>query len=57
MNNGANTFSFNEEARYQPYVVKGLVAKVRPGNPDNDFSQPGTLFRKVMDDKMKKNTI
>lgn len=38
-------------------MVTGLVAKVRPGNPDNDFLQPGTLFRKVMDDQMKKHTI
>jgi catalase len=57
MNNGKNTFTFNEDARYSPYIVTGLVARVRPGNLDNDFSQPGTLFRKVMCDQMRKNTI
>jgi catalase len=57
MNNGHNTFSFNEDARYSPYVVTGLVARVRPGNPDNDFAQPGTLFRKVMCEQSRKNTI
>lgn len=57
MNNGSNTFKFNEEARYKPYVVQGLVAKVRPFHPEDDFSQPGTLFRKIMDDQMRQNTI
>ncbi len=38
-------------------MVTGLVTRVRPGNPDNDFLQPGTLFRKVMDEKMRKSTI
>jgi catalase len=57
MNNGGNTFTFNEDARYAPYKVTGLVARVRPGTPDNDYAQPGTLFRKVMCDQAKKNTI
>ena len=56
-NNGANTFSFNSDARYSPYKVTGLVARVRPGHPDQDFEQPGVLFRKVMCDTMRKNTI
>lgn len=29
---------------------------MRPGHPDRDFEQPGTLFRKVMCDQMRKNT-
>ena len=33
MNNGENTFKVNEDARYKPYVVQGLVAKVRPFHP------------------------
>lgn len=57
MNNGQNTFKFNEDARYKPYVVQGLVAKVRPWNPDDDFSQPGTLFRTVFDNEMREHTI
>ena len=56
-NNGANTFRVNEDARYKPYVVQGLVAKVRPFHPEDDFSQPGTLFRKIFDDQMRTNTI
>lgn len=55
--NGKNTFAFNEDARYKPYVVTGLVAKIKPQHPNDDFSQPGVLFRKVMCDKMRKNTI
>jgi catalase len=57
MNNGENTFKFSEDARYKPYVVQGLVAKVRPWHPEDDFSQPGTLFRTVFDDQMRQNTI
>jgi catalase len=56
-NNGKNTFAFNEDARYKPYVVQGLVAKVRAFHPEDDFSQPGTLFRKVFDDTMREHTI
>jgi catalase len=57
MNNGKNTFKFNEEARFKPYIVQGLVAKVRPWHPEDDFSQPGTLFRTVFDETMRKKTI
>ena len=53
MNNGKNTFLFNEDARYKPYVVQGLVAKVRAFHPEDDFTQPGTLFRKIFDDQMR----
>lgn len=56
-NNGKNTFSFNEDARYKPYVVTGLVQRFKPNHPNCDFAQPGTLFRKVMCDQMRKNTI
>lgn len=33
------------------------MAKVKPFHPEDDFSQPGTLFRKVFDDQMRTNTI
>ena len=56
-NNGQNTFTFNQDARYKPYVVQGLVAKVRPWHPEDDFAQPGTLFRKIFDDSMREKTI
>lgn len=53
----SNTFKFNSEARYEPYRVTGLVARHKPAHPNCDFSQPGTLYRKVFDDNMKKNTV
>jgi len=37
--------------------VTGLVARHKPNHPNCDFQQPGTLFRKVMNDTMKRNTI
>jgi catalase len=57
MNNGKNTFNFNEEGKYSPYRVTGLVARHKPNHPNSDFAQPGVLFRKVMCDKAKRNTI
>ena len=57
MNNGQNTFSFNQDARYKPYIVTGLVARIRPDYPNDDFTQPGTLFRRVFDDTMRTNTV
>lgn len=53
----SNTFAYNTEARYEPYRVTGLVARHRPAHPNCDFAQPGILFRKVMCDTMKQNTI
>ena len=57
MNNGQNTFKVNSDVRYKPYVVQGLVAKVRPWHPEDDFKQPGTLFRTIFDEEMRKHTI
>ena len=55
--NKANFFSFNQEARYEPYRVTGLVARHKPNHPNCDFAQPGALYRKVMCDVGKQNTI
>lgn len=48
---GVNTFAVDKDARFEPYRVTGLVARHRPNHPNCDFSQPGTLFRKVMTDR------
>lgn len=53
----SNTFIFNKDARYEPYRMTGLVARHRPNHPNDDFTQPGILFREVMNDEAKKNTI
>ena len=55
--NRTNTFLFNKDARYEPYRVTGLVARHRPNHPNDDFTQPGILFRKVMDEKGRQATI
>lgn len=56
-NKGGNTFTFNSEARYEPYKVTGLVARHKPNHPNCDFSQPGTLYRKVFDNVMRDHTV
>ena len=52
-----NTFLFNKDARYEPYRVTGLVARHRPNHPNDDFTQPCILFRKVMDENARQATI
>lgn len=37
--------------------MTGLVARHRPSHPNCDFSQPGTLFRKVMSDRDREHTV
>ena len=37
--------------------MTGLVARHKPNHPNCDFSQPGTLFRKVFDSTMRDHTI
>jgi len=54
---GTNTFGFNKEARYEPYRVTGLVARHKPNHPNCDFKQPGNLFRKVLKEESRKNSI
>ena len=36
--------------------MTGLVARHKPNHPNSDFAQPGTLFRKVMDEQMRQHT-
>lgn len=55
--NRTNTFLFNKDARYEPYRVTGLVARHKPNHPNDDFTQPGILFRKVMDEPARQATI
>ena len=37
--------------------MTGLVARHKPGHPNCDFAQPGTLFRKVFDNTMREHTF
>lgn len=37
--------------------MTGLVARHRPNHPNDDFTQPGILFRKVMDENARLATI
>jgi catalase len=54
---GQNTFNVDKNAAYEPYRITGLVARHKPGHPNCDFSQPGTLFRKVMSQKDREHTV
>ena len=37
--------------------MTGLVARHKPNHPNCDFSQPGTLYRKVFDNTMREHTV
>ena len=50
-------FEANKNTIYQPYLVQGLVAKMKPNRPEDNFSQPGTLFRKVISEEMREHVI
>jgi len=53
LNYEPNSFSAYREDREQatsPYKVTGLVQRYTPRHPNDDFAQPGALFRKVMKD-------
>lgn len=46
--NSHKTFDFRTDARYAPYRVTGVIGRFKPAHPNDDFAQPGSLFRKVM---------
>jgi len=56
-NNQGNTFTYNQDAKYSPYRVTGLVARHKPNHPNCDFTQPGNLFRKVMKEVDRQHTV
>lgn len=45
------------ETKLSTQRVTGLVGRFKPAHPNDDFSQPGALFRKVMQDQDKTNTV
>jgi len=57
MNNGENSFTFSSDHQLSPYKITGLVARHKPNHPNSDFTQPGTLFRKVMSEEMREHTV
>ena len=54
---GANTFAFNTDYQLSPYKITGLVARHKPNHPNCDFSQPGTIYRKVYCNDMRACTV
>jgi catalase len=55
--NKSSTFLFNRDFRYEPYRITGLVARHKPNHPNDDFTQPGILFRKIMDNQGRQSII
>lgn len=55
--NSFQTFKFNEDAKYSPYRITGLVARHKPNHPNCDFEQPGILFRKVLNEEQRQDLI
>lgn len=38
-------------------LILNILGRFKPAHPNDDFSQPGALFRKVMQDQDKTNTV
>lgn len=55
--NSHGTFVEDPNAHISPYKVTGFVQRYKPNHPNSDFSQPGVLFRKVMDNEKRKILI
>ncbi len=51
--NSFKNYEFRTDARYAPYRVTGVLGRFKPGHPNDDFAQPGALFRKVMSEKQR----
>jgi catalase len=60
LNYEPNSFSaYREEKQHAiaPYKVTGLVQRYTPRHPNDDFAQPGALFRKVMKETDREHLI
>ena len=49
--NSHKVFEFRTDAKFSPYRVTGTIGRYKPSHPNDDFAQPGMLFRKVMNEK------
>ncbi|KAM3127004.1 hypothetical protein pb186bvf_020883 [Paramecium bursaria] len=45
------------ESKTSQFRVTGLIGRYKPAHPNDDFAQPGALFRKVMNDQQRTNLI
>ena len=47
----------NETYKQSSFKVTGLAQRYKPSHPNDDFAQPGALFRKVMSAEARTNLI
>lgn len=52
-----HNYKVRPETKLSTQRVTGLVGRFKPAHPNDDFSQPGALFRKVMTEQARANTI
>ncbi|KAM3136755.1 hypothetical protein pb186bvf_011200 [Paramecium bursaria] len=45
------------ESKTSQFRVTGLIGRYKPAHPNEDYAQPGALFRKVMNDQQRTNLI
>ena len=55
--NSVRPFVISERAHQPNLPVRGRIMRFKPNHPGDDFAQPGTLFRKVMDSSARNNLI
>ncbi|EGR30659.1 hypothetical protein IMG5_126640 [Ichthyophthirius multifiliis] len=50
-------FITRPETKLSTQRVTGLVGRFKPAHPNDDFSQPGALYRKIMNEQQRNNTV
>jgi catalase len=55
--NSTNPYTISPRAHESHLPVRGRIARHKPAHPNDDFAQPGALYRKVMNDQAKTNLI
>lgn len=55
--NSTNPFTISKRAHESGLPVRGRIMRYKPAHPNDDFAQPGALFRKVMCSKARANLV
>ena len=55
--NSTQPFNISPRAHESHLPVRGNIMRYKPAHPNDDFAQPGALYRKVMNNEAKKNLI
>jgi len=55
--NTKDPYSFSDRAKVSQLAIRGHIGRFKPSHPNSDFEQPGTLYKKVMNDYDREHLI